>query len=67
MLNLFRKTLAVCLIGFGLRCITCNITSIFRLVIYNRSNHSGSRNNLAFLLIKIKESAANDHSSKKSS
>ncbi len=67
MLNLFKKTLAVCLIGFGLRGITCNITSIFRLVIYSRSHHSGSRNNLAFLLIKIKESAANDYSSKKSS
>ena len=53
MLNLFKKTLAVCLIGFGIRSITCNITSVFGLVIYNWDFNSNSRNSLAFLL-KIK-------------
>lgn len=52
MLKLFKKTLAVCLIGFGLRGITSNITSIFRLVIYYRDNHSCSGNSMAFVLKK---------------
>lgn len=52
MLKLFKKTLAVCLIGFGLRCITSNITSIFRLVICYWSNHSCSGNSMAFVLKK---------------
>lgn len=69
MLKLFKKTLAVCLIGFGLRCIISNITSIFRLVIYHWHNHSCSGNSMAFVLKrKIKRSeATNDYSSKKSS
>ena len=58
MLKLFKKTLAVCLIGFGIRNITCNITSIFRLVIRYWNYNSTSRNNLAFLL-KTKERGAN--------
>jgi len=66
MLKLLKKTLAVCLIGFGLRSITCNITSIFRLVIRYWYYNSASRNNLAILL-KTKESGANDNSCKKSS
>ena len=52
MLKLFKKTLAVCLIGFGLRSTTCNITSTFRLVICYWNYNSSSRNNMAFLLIK---------------
>jgi hypothetical protein len=67
MLNLFKKTLAVCLIGFGLRCITCNTTSVFGLVIYNWNFNSNSRNSLAFLLKIIKEMVENDYSSKKGS
>ena len=63
MLNLFKKTLAVCLIGFGLRSFTSNITSIFRMAICYRSYNSCSWNCMAFVLIilgiilKIKESA----------
>ena len=52
MLKLFKKTLAVCLIGFGLRSATCNITSTFRLVICYWNYNSSGRNNMAFLLIK---------------
>lgn len=58
MLKLFRKTLAVCLIGFGLRSTTRNITSIFRLVICYWNYDSNSWNNMAFLLTR-KESAYN--------
>lgn len=50
MLKLFKKTLAVCLIGFGLRCVTCDITSIFRLVVCNWNYNSSSWNSMAFLL-----------------
>ena len=53
MLKLFKKTLAVCLIGFGIRSITCNITSIFRLVVRYWNYNSISRNNLAMLLKKV--------------
>ena len=53
MLRLFKKTLAVCLIGFGFRSLACNITSIFRLVIYYWYYNSTSRNNLAMLLKKV--------------
>ena len=63
MLKLFRKTIAVCLIGFGLRSVTCNITSIFRLAVCHWNNNSSSRSNLALLLksnpTKIKESVFN--------
>lgn len=52
MLKLFRKTLAVCLIGFGLRGITCNITSIFRVAICYRYYNCGGWYNVAFLLNK---------------
>ena len=65
MLKLFKKTLAVCLIGFGLRSSTGNITSTFRLVICYGNYDSSGWNNMAFLLskmlqlnnLKIKESA----------
>lgn len=71
MLRLFKKTLAVCLIGFGLRSITCNITSILGLAIYSWSYHSCGGNSMAFMLaekLKTKECASkNDYSSKKSS
>lgn len=50
MLRLFKKTLAVCLIGFGLRNITCNITSIYRLAIYNWNYYCNSGNSLVILL-----------------
>ena len=63
MLNLFKKTLAVCLIGFGLRSFVGNITSVFRMAIRYRTYNSCSWNCMAFMLIileiilKIKESA----------
>ena len=50
MLKLFKKTLAVCLIGFGLRSIACYITSIFRLVVYYWCYSSSSRNCMDFVL-----------------
>lgn len=53
MLKLFKKTLAVCLIGFGLRSTTSNITSTFGLVICYWNYNSSSWNNMAFLLIKM--------------
>ena len=52
MLKLFKKTLAVCLIGFGLRSITSNITSIFRLAVCYWNYNSSSWNSMAFLLNK---------------
>lgn len=72
MLKLFKKTLAVCLIGFGLRSIASYITSFYRLAIYYRYYNCGSWNSMAFLLKKklyygIKESALNDSCCKKSS
>ena len=53
MLKLFKKTLAVCLIGFGLRSTTCNITSTFRLVVCYWNYNSSGWNNMAFLLIEM--------------
>ena len=72
MLKLFKKTLAVCLIGFGLRSIASYITSFYRLAIYYRDYNSGSGNSMAFLLrnknmLYIKESALNESCCKKSS
>jgi hypothetical protein len=52
MLKLFKKTLAVCLIGFGLRSIASYITSFYRLAIYYRYYNCGSWNSMAFLLKK---------------
>ena len=60
MFKLFKKTLAVCLIGIGLRFTSSSITSIFRLDIYNRFSIIRNRGNLDFMLKptqdKIKES-----------
>ena len=73
MLRLFKKTLAVCLIGFGLRSVISYIASFYRLVIYYRYYHCGSGNSMDFLLEKIKlyyeikESALDDDCCKKSS
>ena len=71
MLRLFRKTLAVCLIGFGLRSTTCNITSFFGVAIHYWTNNSNSWDSLAFLLnsyFKNKgECILNDYSCKKGS
>ena len=73
MLKLFKKTLAVCLIGFGLRSFTSYIASFYRLAIYYRDYNSSSGNSMAFLLEKIKlyyeikESALDDDCCKKSS
>lgn len=53
MLKLFKKTLAVCLIGFGLRSVASNITSTFRLVVCYWNYNSSCWNNMAFLLTKM--------------
>lgn len=53
MLKLFKKTLAVCLIGFGLRGIIGYIASFYRLAIYYRYYNCSSGNRVAFLLEKV--------------
>ncbi len=50
MFRLFKKTLAVCLIGFGLRITTCDITSFFWLDIYNWSSTSSAWNSMDNML-----------------
>jgi len=67
MLKLFRKTLAVCLIGLGLRYFTCDITSFYRLVICNWHYCYLCRYWLALLLNFLKESVLHDNSCKKGS
>ena len=66
MFKLFKKTLAVCLIGFGLRSITCNITSNDRLAIYYRYCINCSGISMASLLRKNKGVHAYENSGKKS-
>lgn len=50
MFKILKKTLAVCLVGFGLRHITCNITSNDRLAIFNWSGSSSSGFGVASML-----------------
>lgn len=50
MLRGLKKTIAVCLIGFGVRYINGNITSYYMVVNYNWYNTYCCRNIMAFML-----------------
>ena len=66
MFKILKKTLAVCLVGFGLRNTTCNITSDNRLAIYNWSSTSCSGISMASKLSINKGVHVYENRSKKS-
>ena len=51
MFKLFKKTLAVCFVGFGLRNAHGYITSNYRLAIFNWGIGSNTRTNMVSVLI----------------
>ena len=52
MIRMLKKTIAVCLIGFGLRYTNGIITSCYMVVIYNWSCYYCCRYNVAYMLKK---------------